>query len=89
MVSGKLVTVGHIPRGVSRHTQFYIKEDGGRIDHSVFSKRYRPPPIPSSGLEMPLMMTFRSPRYITNQKIKDFMAKFYCYDNKPVTENVK
>ena len=35
MVSGKLVTVGHIPSEVSRHTYFYIKEEGGRIDGSV------------------------------------------------------
>ena len=75
--------------GVSRHTHFYIKEEEGRIDGSVFSTRYRPSPIPSSGLEMPLMMTFRSPRYITHQKMKDFMAKFYFYDHKQVTENVK
>ena len=35
MVSGKLETVGHIPREVSRHTYFYIKAEGGRIDGSV------------------------------------------------------
>ena len=35
MVSGKLVTVGHIPSEVSRHTYFYIKEERGRIDGSV------------------------------------------------------
>ena len=27
MVSGKLETVGHIPREVSKHTYFYIKEE--------------------------------------------------------------
>ena len=35
------------------------------------------------------MMTFRDPRYITHQKVKDFMTKLYCYDHKPVTENVE
>ena len=35
MVSGKLETVGQIQREVSRHTYFYIKEKGGRIDSSV------------------------------------------------------
>ena len=89
MVSGKLETVGHIPREVSRHTYFYIKEEGGRIDGSVLSTRYRPSPIPSGGLEIPLMMTFRSPRYITHQKMKDFMTKLSCYDHKLVTENVE
>ena len=89
MVFGKLETVGHIPREVSRHTYFYIKDEGGRIDGSVFSTRHRPSPIHSDGLEIPLMMTFRSPRYITHQKMKDFMTKLYCYDHKPVTENVE
>ena len=89
MVSGKLETLGHIQREVSRHTCFYIKEEVGRINGSVFSKRYRPSPNPSGGLEIPLMMTFRSPRYITHQKMKDFMTKLYCYDHKPVTENVE
>ena len=49
MVSGKLETVGHIPREVSRHTYFYVKKEGC-IDHSVLSTRYRPSPIPSGGL---------------------------------------
>ena len=89
MVSGKLETLGHIQREVSRHTCFYIKEEVGRINGSVFSKHYRPSPNPSGGLEIPLMMTFRSPRYITHQKMKDFMTKLYCYDHKPVTENVE
>ena len=68
MVPGKLETVGHIPREVSRHTYFYIKEEGGRTDGSALSARYRPSPIPSGGLEIPLMMTFRSRRYITQRK---------------------
>ena len=49
MVSGKLETVGHIPREVSRHTYFYVKKEGC-IDRSVLSTRYRPSPIPSGGL---------------------------------------
>ena len=63
--------------------------EGERIDTSVLSTRYRPSPIPSGGIEIPLMMTFRSPRYITHQKMKDFMTKLYCYDHKPVTESVE
>ena len=89
MVSGKLETVGHTPREVSRHTYFCIKEEGGCVDGSALSTRYRPSPIPSSGLEIPLMMTFRSLRYITHQKRKGFMTKLYCYDHKSVTENAE
>ena len=78
-----------MPREVSRHTYFYIKVEGGRIDGSVLSTRYSPLSIPRGELETPLMMTFRNPRYITHQKMKDFMTKLYCYDHKPVTENVE
>ena len=35
------------------------------------------------------MMIFRSRKYITHQKIKDFMTKLFCYDHKPVTDNVE
>ena len=65
MVSGKLKTVGLISWEVSRHTYFYIKEEGGRMDGSVLSTRYHPSPIPSGGVEILSMMIFRSPRYIT------------------------
>ena len=75
MVSRKLETVGHIPREVSSHTCFYSKEEGGRIDGSVSSTCYCPSPILSGGLEIPSMMTFRSPRYITHQEMKNFMTK--------------
>ena len=81
--SGELKTVGHIPREVSRHFYFFIKEEGGRVDGSVQSTRYRPSSIPNGGLEIPLMLTFRSPRFITHQKMKDFMTKLYCYDYEP------
>ena len=70
MVSGKLETVGYMQSKVSRHTYFYIKEGGGRIDGSALSTLYHPSPIPSGGLEIPLIMTFRSPSYITHQKLK-------------------
>ena len=61
----------------------------GCIDGSVLSTRYRRSPIPGGGLEIPLMMTFRNPSYITHQKMKDFMTKLYCYDHKAVTENAE
>ena len=89
MISRKLETVGHMPREVSRYAYLYIKEEGVRIDGSDLSTRYRPSRIRSGGLEISLMMTFRSPRYITHQKMKDFMTRLYFYDHKPVTENVE
>ena len=56
MVSGKLEIVRHIPREVSRYTYFYIKEEWGSIDGSVFSTRYHPSPISSGGFGIPLTM---------------------------------
>ena len=64
MVFGKLETIGHIPREVSSHTFFYSKEEGGRIDGSVFSTSYRPSPILSGGLEIPLMIEARGISHI-------------------------
>ena len=32
-----VVTVGHIPREISRHCYFFLKEEGGDINGNVFS----------------------------------------------------
>ena len=88
MVSGKRETVGHTPTEVSSHTYFYIKV-GGCIDRSVLSTCHHPSPIPSGGPEIPLKTTFRSSKYITHQKMKDFMPKLYSYDHNPDTDNVE
>ena len=90
MVYGKLETVGHIPCEVSGHTYFYIKEEGGRSRRWLcFATRYCPSLIARGALEIPLMMTFRSPVTITHQKMKDLMPKPYWLDHKLVTENVE
>ena len=90
MVSRKLETAGHIPSEVSRHTYFYIKEEGGRSRRWLcFATCYCHSLIPSGALEIPLMMTFRNPVTITHQKMKDFMPKHYWSDHKLVTENVE
>ena len=40
-------------------------------------------PIPGGGLKITLMLTFRSLRYNTHQKIKYIMSKVYCDDHEP------
>ena len=72
MVSGKLETVSHKPREVSKHAYTYIKEEGGRID-GLFCQHA----IVSHGLEIPLMIIFRNPRYIAHKIMKDFMIKLF------------
>ena len=68
-----VVTVGHIIREISRHCYFYLKEKGGEINGNVFSTTYRPLPIPSGGLEIPLVLRFTSQKYVTRCKMKQFL----------------
>ena len=51
-----VVTVGHIPREISRHCYFFLKEEGGEINANVFSTTYQPTPILSGGLGIPLVL---------------------------------
>lgn len=76
----QLKTVGHVPREISRHTFFYLKEENGKIDGLVHSTQYRPSPIPAGGLEIPLMLTFKSKTFITHEKMKGFITSLYSYE---------
>ena len=71
-------TVGHIPREISKHVYFFIKDEGGSVDGHVLSTIYRPSPIPSGGLKIPLLLTFTCKRYTIFQKMKDFVLLQYC-----------
>ena len=73
------MTVGHIPREISRHCYFFSKGEGGEINGNVFSTSYRPSPIPSGGLEIPLVLRFQSPKYVTHCKIKTLVQTLYDY----------
>ena len=41
-VDQQIKTVGHIPREISRHVYFFLKEENGNIDGTVKSLEYRP-----------------------------------------------
>lgn len=73
------VTVGHIPREISRFVFFFMRDEGGSVKGQLFSTQYRPSPIPAGGLEVPLKLTFSCLRYATFEKIKNFIAQ-YNYD---------
>ena len=74
----RLKTVGHMPREISWHIFFFLKEENGKVDGFVYSTQYQQ--SPAGGLEIPLKLTFKSPNFIAHQKIKDFMTNLYSYD---------
>ena len=41
---------------------------------------------PAGGLEIQLILIFKSPNFITNQKMKDFMTNLYSHDYKAKVE---
>ena len=51
-------TVGRIPREISRHVYFFIKSEGGSVNGTLISTKYRTSPIPAGGLDIPLLLTF-------------------------------
>ena len=59
---------------------FFLKEENGKVDGVVYSTQYQPSPIPAGGLEILLKLTFKSPYFLTRQKMKDFMANL-CSHN--------
>ena len=66
-------TVGHIPRETSRPTFFFLRDEGGTVDVTGLSTRYRPSPIPVGGLEIPLLLTFGCLKYTAHKKMKSFV----------------
>ena len=77
---GAMETVGHIPREISRHVYFFIKIEGGSVNEKALSEKYRPSLIPSGGLEIPLMLTFKCTKSITFLKMKKFISELYDYE---------
>ena len=56
----QLKTVGHTPSKIP------LNEENGRIEGSIHSAGYRPYPIPAGGLEILLLLTFKSSRFVTH-----------------------
>ena len=73
-------TVGHIPREISRHTYFFLTEEGGQVCGTVMSVVYRSSPIPGGGLEIPLNLTFKCNEATTVIKMKNFVREMYDYN---------
>ena len=73
-------TVGHILREISRHVYFFIKTEGGSVNGKFLPVKYRPSPMPSGVLEIPLMLTFKCTKSITFLKMKKFISELYDYE---------
>ena len=80
-------TAGHVPREISRYIYFFIKKENGKITGNVKSLNYKPSPIPSAGLEIPLQLTFSCPVEWVRDKMKDFIDNFYSYDFTGILRN--
>ena len=67
-------TVGHIPIEIS-HVYYFIKTEGGFINGSVISTKYRPSSIPSGTLQIPFSSNLhvRNRRYL---KKRNFLILF-------------
>ena len=59
--SPQFKTVRHILREISSHVFFFLKEQNGKFEESVYS---------AGGLEIPIFLTFKSTCSVTHQKIK-------------------
>ena len=74
------VTVGHIPREISRHVYFFIKVEGGLVHGHVLITNYRHSSIPAGGLEIPLLLTFSASRENIFETMKQFVETLYDYN---------
>ena len=58
---------------------FFIKSEGGSVNGTVISTKYRTSPIPAGGLEIPLLLTFSCSKAINFEKMKTFVQTLYDY----------
>ena len=57
----------------SRHAYYFIRTEGGFVNSSVISTKYRPSPVPSGGLEIPLLFKFSCLEQKTFEKMRSFV----------------
>ena len=73
-------TVGHIPREISRYVYFFIKEENGNVSGTVKSLKYELFPIPSGGLEVPLLLKFYAKDKWIVDTMEELVLNFYSYE---------
>jgi len=67
------VTVGHIPRELSRFV-FYFLHEGGSVSGTVACLKPNVSPIPEGGLEIPILMHFVHESGLILEKMKRFVS---------------
>ena len=72
--------VGPIPREISRHVFDFMKTEGGFVNSSVISTKYRPSPIPSGRVQISLLLKISCPKQKTFVKIKNCVDSLCDYD---------
>ena len=75
------ITVGHLPREISRPTKFWL-DRGPKIVAEVESSHYRRSPLIKGGLEIRCKVSVTLPGTIKNHMLldrhKELVNKFYC-----------
>ena len=75
-----LITVGHIPREISRHVHFFIKAEGGKVIGHIKSLTYRPSFILSRGLEILLQVAYTCDDKLTPDLMNAFVKSLYDWN---------
>ena len=75
---GRYVTIGHIPREISRYVWWFIQH-GGMVDGHVADLNKRQSPIPSGGTEIKLKLYFRHTSIGLVEKLRSLIRR-YNYD---------
>ena len=91
-IPGKLTNfdiVGHIPREISRFCHYFINY-GGIIEARVRCSKYRPSPIPSGGLEIPILLLLKkgNATKLTFEKMEELLEEFYLEPDKIVEKEI-
>ena len=69
----RTVTVGYIPRELSRYV-FYFLHEGGAVVGSVASTNYRPSQITEGEVEVPIYLPFTHISGVVIDKLKEFIV---------------
>ena len=81
------LTIGHIPREISRFVFFFLHH-GGSVDGKVIDLNRRRSPIPCGGLEIKLKLYFRHASSMSLvEQMKEFISR-YNYEWEQPTEEI-